>query len=154
MADRVEFRVNHPSEIPGLLTQIADLIHRALKAGPVLVILGRDKRSDKQNKLMWALLRDISRQVRWHGMTLTDEDWKHVISAEIEQQRLVPGINTPFVALGVSTRRKSKAWFSDFFEQAWAFGAEQGVEWSGKTNDYWMQVAENMEANRGNDKAA
>ena len=140
MSREVKFRCDSVSEIPAVIQQIADMIRRGLAGGRVIITLGREKRSNAQNRLMWALLRDLSRQVVWHGMTLTEEDWKHVISAEIDGQRIVPGINVPFIACGVSTRNKSKAWFSEFFETAFAFGVEQGVQWSGKTYDEWGLV--------------
>jgi hypothetical protein len=89
-------------------------------------------RSGSQNDKMWAMLTDISRQVVWYGQKLSPEDWKHVFSASIQKQRAVPGLDGGFVVLGVSTRRKSKAWFSELFELMYAFGVEHDVEWSGE----------------------
>lgn len=96
-------------------------------------------RSDAQNRRMWAMLRDISRQVEWYGQKLEDTDWKHVFSAAVEQQRAVPGLNGGFVVLGISTRRQSKKWFSDMFEVMEAFAAEHGVKFT--TRDYWECAA-------------
>ncbi len=92
-------------------------------------------RSDPQNRRMWAMLRDISRQVEWYGQYLKDEDWKHIFSASVEQQRAVPGIDGGFVVLGISTRKQSKKWFSDMFEGMEAFAAERGVKFT--TADHW-----------------
>jgi len=92
-------------------------------------------RSDAQNRRMWAMLRDISRQVEWYGQKLEDTDWKHVFSAAVEQQRAVPGLNGGFVVLGISTRKQSKKWFSDMFEVMEAFAAEHGVRCT--TADHW-----------------
>lgn len=92
-------------------------------------------RSDAQNRRMWAMLRDISRQVDWYGQKLSDEDWKHILSASVQKQRAVPGLDGGFVVLGVSTRRQSKKWFSDMFEVMEAFAAEQGVKFT--TADHW-----------------
>ncbi|END3663000.1 recombination protein NinB, partial [Escherichia coli] len=39
------------------------------------------KRSNPQNRLMWALLQDVSRQVLWHGERLAPEDWKDLFTA-------------------------------------------------------------------------
>lgn len=105
-------------------------VTRGLKAGPVVVTLSREKRTPAQNRRLWAVLRDCSSQVEWHGRKLSDEDWKHIFSAAAEQQEAVPGINGGFVVLGVSTRQKPKEWFSDLFEIINAFGAEHGVRWS------------------------
>ncbi|WP_409259912.1 recombination protein NinB [Pseudomonas sp. KCJK8806] len=87
-------------------------------------------RSDAQNRRMWAMLRDISRQVEWYGQKLSDEDWKHIFSAAVQKQDAVPGIDGGFVVLGVSTRKQSQKWFSDLFEVMHAFGAEHGVRWT------------------------
>ncbi|WP_405120723.1 recombination protein NinB [Pseudomonas leptonychotis] len=92
-------------------------------------------RSDAQNRRMWAMLRDIAKQVDWYGQKLRDEDWKHVFSASVEQQRAVPGLDGGFVVLGISTRQQSKKWFSDMFEVMEAFAAERGVKFT--TADYW-----------------
>ncbi len=94
-----------------------------------------EARSDAQNRRMWAMLRDIARQVEWYGQKLNDEDWKHVFSASVQQQRAVPGLDGGFVVLGISTRRQSKKWFSDMFEVMEAFAAERGVRFT--TADHW-----------------
>ena len=92
-------------------------------------------RTDPQNRRMWAMLRDISRQVEWYGQMLKDEDWKHIFSASVQQQRAVPGLNGGFVVLGISTRKQSKKWFGDMFEVMEAFAAERGVKFT--TADHW-----------------
>lgn len=102
---------------------------------PLQVTVADEKRSDPANRKMWAMLRDVSRQVDWYGQKLSDEDWKHIFSASVEKQRAVPGLDGGFVILGTSTRKKSKAWFSDMFEVIQAFAAEHGVKWS--QADHW-----------------
>lgn len=97
--------------------------------------LREEARSDAMNRRMWAMLRDISRQVDWYGQKLSDEDWKHIFSASVEKQRAVPGLDGGFVVLGVSTRKKSKKWFSDMFEVMEAFAAEHQVKFT--TADRW-----------------
>lgn len=97
--------------------------------------LKEEVRTDAQNRRMWAMLRDISRQVEWYGEKLSEEDWKHVFSAAVQKQRAVPGLEGGFVVLGISTRKQSKQWFSDMFEVMEAFAAEKGVRFT--TADYW-----------------
>ena len=92
-------------------------------------------RTDPQNRRMWAMLRDISRQVEWYGQMLQSEDWKHIFSASVQQQRAVPGLDGGFVVLGVSTSKQSKKWFSDMFAVIEAFAAEKGVKFT--TADHW-----------------
>ena len=105
-----------------------------LEAGKVWTIKDA-KRSDAQNRRMWAMLRDISRQVDWYGQMLKDEDWKHIFSASVQQQRAVPGLDGGFVVLGVSTSKQSKKWFNDMFAVIEAFAAEKGVKFT--TADHW-----------------
>lgn len=105
--------------------------------------LGRLARSLAQNRRMWAVLGDIAVQVKWHGLYLEKEDWKEMFSAVLGNQRVVPGIQGGFIVLGVSTRKKDKAWFSDLFELINAFGAEHGVKWSDpalEAFDYYIQA--------------
>lgn len=98
-------------------------------------MLKEESRSDPQNRRMWAMLRDVSAQVVWHGQKLSSEDWKCIFSASVEKQRAVPGLDGGFVVMGVSTRTKSKAWFSDMFAVIEAFGAEHSVRF--QTADHW-----------------
>jgi hypothetical protein len=88
-------------------------------------------RSLDQNARFWALLTDISEQVEWHGQKLKPEDWKHVFSASLKQQRAVPGLDGGFVVLGQSTSKMTVREMSDLMEIASAFGAERGVRFSG-----------------------
>lgn len=102
---------------------------------PRKVAITEVARSDATNRRMWAMLRDISRQVEWYGRKMDEESWKHVFSAAVQQQDAVPGINGGFVVLGISTRKQSKQWFSDMFEVMEAFAAERGVKFT--TADHW-----------------
>jgi hypothetical protein len=96
-------------------------------------------RSDAQNRRMWAMLRDVAKQVEWYGQKLSDEDWKHIFSAAVEKQRAVPGLDGGFVVLGISTRKQSKRWFNDMFLVIEAFAAEYQVRFH--TADHWGLAA-------------
>jgi hypothetical protein len=76
------------------------------------------------------MLTDVSRQVEWYGQQLAPEDWKHVFSASLKQQRAVPGLDGGFVVLGQSTSRMTIREMSDLIELMLAFGSERGVKWS------------------------
>jgi hypothetical protein len=86
-------------------------------------------RTVEQNAKLWALLGEIADQVNWHGQKLSSEDWKHVFSAALNQQRVVPNIDsTGFVVLGKSTSKMSVAEMMDMIELIHAFGAQHSVE--------------------------
>lgn len=86
-----------------------------------------ERRSNEQNRLLWAALTDISQQVEWHGQKLEAAEWKDIFTASLKRQKVVPGIDGGFVVLGSSTSRMSKAEFSDLMELLFAFGSERGV---------------------------
>ena len=73
-----------------------------LAAGKYLILTVKtDSRSLAQNRIMWSVLEDLSRQVKWFGKHLTDEGWKDFITAHLLGQELVPNMDgTGFVALG------------------------------------------------------
>ena len=87
-------------------------------------------RSIDQNRRMWAMLRDVSRQVDWHGQRLTDGEWKDVFTAALKRQKVVPGIDGGFVVLGTSTRRMTIAEMAELMTLMEAFGAQQGVRFT------------------------
>jgi len=85
-------------------------------------------RTLEQNAKLWAMLTDVSEQVNWHGQKLTPEDWKHVFSAALNQQRVVPNIDsTGFVVLGQSTSKMTVLQMADMIELINAFGSERNV---------------------------
>lgn len=89
-----------------------------------------EKRSDAQNRRLWAMLGEISQQVDWYGQKLTAEEWKHVFSASLSKQKVVPGLDGGFVVLGLSTSKMTKGEMSDMQTLMEAFGSERGVTFS------------------------
>lgn len=87
-----------------------------------------EKRSDPQNRRMWAMLGEIAAQVDWYGQKLTAEDWKHVLTASLTKQRVAPGLDGGFVVLGLSTSKMTKVEMADLQTLMEAFGAQQGVK--------------------------
>jgi len=87
-------------------------------------------RSIEQNAKMWAMLTDISRQVDWYSNKLSKEEWKIVLTAGLKKQKVVPGLDGGFVAIGSSTSKMSIAEMADLITLGYAFGNEKGVKWS------------------------
>ena len=94
------------------------------------VSLYKVRRSLDQNAKMWAMLTDVSVQVKWHGEALTKENWKDMFTASLKKQRAVPGIDGGFVVLGTSTRNMNTSDISDLIELMNAFAAENEVVWT------------------------
>jgi len=88
-------------------------------------------RSLEQNARLWAMLTDISEQVEWYGRKLTPENWKHVFTAALKKQDVVPGLDGGFVVLGQSTSKMTKSEMAELQTLMEAFGADKGVKFSG-----------------------
>lgn len=95
-----------------------------------VVTIQEPTRTLDQNSKLWPMLQDISRQVEWYGMKLSDDEWKDVFSAALKKQKVVPGLDGGFVVCGQRTSRMGKKEFSDLVELMYAFGAERDVRWS------------------------
>lgn len=98
-----------------------------MKASPI--------RSLDQNALMWAMLNDISMQLKWpvdgKMVHMDAEDWKHVLTAGIKKtQRIAAGVDGGFVILGTSTRRMRIGEMAELIEFIEWFAAEKGVAFS------------------------
>lgn len=89
-----------------------------------------EKRSDAQNRRLWAMLADISAQVDWYGHKLTTGEWKDVFSASLKRTKVVPGLDGGFVVCGQSTSKMTKAEMCELQELIEAFGAEKGVRFT------------------------
>lgn len=109
-------------------TLLHPYLKEKLQAEKRLVMTVREEtRSLEQNRLMWALLADLSEQVEWYGQHLSAEDWKNVITASLKKQRAVPGIDGGFVVLGQPTSKMTIAEMSEMIELIYAFGAQKNV---------------------------
>lgn len=96
-----------------------------------IVRISEPTRTLEQNAVLWASLYDVAKQVIWHGRKLDAESWKHIFTASLTKQDVVPNLDgTGFVVLGVSTSKMTKGQMSDLLDLIHAFGAERGVKWS------------------------
>jgi hypothetical protein len=117
--------------LPMALAWVSSMVAHGLRAGPVVVKLGRPKRSTPQSDKFWAMMTDLSKQVVWYGRHLTKEAWRDVLTAALKRQDVVPNIEGDgFVAIGARTRDMTKREMSDLIELATAFGSERGVNWT------------------------
>lgn len=95
-------------------------------------MFGKQKQSDEQRKKFHAMLRDISRQVKWADLFWSEEDWKKLVLGAKFGQTVGPN---PFGhGLLVMNRRSSssllKMEYSDLIAELQALGDENGVAWS------------------------
>lgn len=93
------------------------------------VVFLEPRRSLQQNDKLWPMLREISKQLEWHGQRYSEDDWKDIITAGFEKEaRYAPTIDGKgFVQLGGRTSKYGKKKMTEFIEYVLWFGAEQGV---------------------------
>ena len=118
------------------------------RRSPVIIEAREESRSDKQNRLMWPLLKDLSDQVSWYGEKLEPAEWKDLITVLVSQmqnpereQKSAPGINGGRVYFGVRTSQSSKRYMVEVIEAIFWFGTERNVKFSEKSNSRiaWAQ---------------
>lgn len=130
---RAVYRCYEPAQAHKVLTMtVWPLVKSHTLAGRRMVVEVREEtRSLAQNARLWAMLEDIARQVDWYGQKLTPEEFKHVFTAALSRQKVVPGIDGGFVVLGKSTSSMTKSEMSELMELVSAFASERGVVFSG-----------------------
>lgn len=132
MTERITLSLWNAQQGHQAITQAWTVMKAALMAGHRLTMDVRpEKRSSAQNRRLWAMLTDVSRQVDWHGNKLQPDEWKEVFTAALNRQKVVPGIDGGFVVIGSRTSRMTKAEMSELQELMAAFGAEHGVIFRG-----------------------
>lgn len=136
------------AELAPALEWAGEMIRKGLSAGPVVMILTRPRRTLEQNAKLWALLRDVSAQcslvINGESVKASAEDWKEVFTAALRgEQRLAQGIDGRVVMLGARTSRMRVDELSELIELIYAYGSEQGVNWSA---DIAAELPKNREA--------
>lgn len=102
------------------------------------------RRTIPQNDRMWAMLTDLSKQVTWHGVRLTPQDWKlMMLSALKKELRIVPNLDGDgFVNLGQSSSDLSKTEMAELIELIAHFGATRGVKFGDEKNSVPTETLE------------
>lgn len=132
MADRIIMSLYEPTQAHRAIMTAWHHVKGWLVAGDQRLTLEirPEKRSDAQNRRLWAMLTEISVQVDWYGHKLTAEEWKDVFSASLKRTKVVPGLDGGFVVCGQSTSKMTKAEMTELQDLMEAFGAEQGVKFT------------------------
>jgi len=121
----------NPVQAYQVLKDVWPHIKALLMAGHRLVLeVKPETRSLSQNARLWAILADVSEQVEWYGRKLTPDDWKHVFTAALSKQDVVPGIEGGFVVLGKATSKMTKSEMAELQTLIEAFGAQRGVKFT------------------------
>ena len=132
----IEFEIRDASYIEAALEWADRMARKGLQSGkPVIVRLGRARRTLLQNAYLWAMCTDVARQVQWHGQWLSKDDWKDLFMGSWRGQDPIPGINGGVVFIGGGSSKLNKTQFAEVIEMIQAFGADHEVRWSGQSRD-------------------
>lgn len=144
---KIERVISRADQVDAAVYWVSEMVRSALRGGEVLITLSRPARTQEQNRKMWAMLRDVARQVPLvvNGVEVwaDPEDWKDVFTAALKQEtRMAQGIDGAVVVLGMRTSKMKKAELSELIELIYAHGAAQGVNWSTETDALMTQDRE------------
>ena len=132
-----EFRLTHE-----LARNIAIAVINQLPVDsehPLRIVIDEEKRSNRQNSLMWAMMTDLSNQVNWCGKKRPKETWKTLVGfqalkeiaeddgKEFTAEYIQSLDKSTLLSVDVSTSKMNKKIFSKLIFVAQKFGAEEGV---------------------------
>ena len=93
--------------------------------------------TEQQRKILNAACGDLADQIKWHGFSLSKDDWRHMLAGTMLGWRMMPGIDlgdgrpAGFIMLGGSSLNLSKAQCIDAITMAFAIGdapESQGID--------------------------
>jgi hypothetical protein len=107
------------------------------------VTLAEPRRSSAENNLLHALIDEISRKLEWAGKKRDPETWKRLLVAAWcrvhgESVEVLPALDGHGVDIvPARTSKLTRKECADLIEFIYAWGADQGIEWTefeGATN--------------------
>ena len=134
MTERISITLVTPLQAHQELVKAWQWAKGVIAAGHRIVLsMRKDTRSQAQNRMMWACLTDLSKQVIWFGKRLTPEGWKDWITGHLNGQELHPNMDgTGFISInrGSSTSDMTIAEMTAVIDLCHSFGTDKGVIWS------------------------
>lgn len=99
-------------------------------AGDV-IRLGKETRSQEQNRKLWPMLTDLQRQVPSMTTFSADDIKLRFLNALGVEMRFLPALeNEGVFPVGLRSSTLTKAQFAGLIELLYKYGAEHGVRWS------------------------
>jgi hypothetical protein len=145
----LEFSIERENQIAIAQHWVGRVASRGLPGGPVVVRLGRERRTLDQNAHIHPVVRVIKNHMEAHGAPKRNEYWwRYYLLGKFAGQEITPDpdgsgqfivINN---AVGTSDLRKDKA--AEFIDWAYAFGADVGVDWEAERAKWAAKMAEVM----------
>jgi hypothetical protein len=96
-----------------------------------VVRIGKETRSEEQNRKLWPMLTDIQRQVPGMETFSTDDIKLRFLNALGTELRFLPTLEGEgMFPVGLRSSTLTKDQFSGLIELLYEFGAKHGVRWS------------------------
>lgn len=135
MSERLSLRLlNRQQAWSAIKAQVFPFLAQVLQGGHTyLLTLRTETRTESQNRLMWPILTEFSKQLLWpvNGRMekMDPDEWKTVLTAAFRSDsvRLAMGLSGGVVMLGARTSKFSKAEFSEWIEFLYATAADRGL---------------------------
>lgn len=147
--------VEDPKDVPVKLAQVFDLVSRGIKAGPVVVKLGRLARSAIQNRKYHAIIGDIANQVTFEGRAFKAKIWKAKLVEQFEKELNAMGktLRVPsevtrsldgerIITVRPSTTDFNKKEAAQFIEYIYSYGSDLGVRFTDKALSVYDEYKE------------
>ena len=128
----LKYIIRDAKDLAVKIDEVSKMIHKGLAAGPVVVTLGREKRTLEQNDHLHPVIREVYKHMEANGAPKRSESWwKAYFVAKFLGQE---AINDP-AGDGVLVMNKyggtsdlSKEQASEMIDWLYAFGVNIGVE--------------------------
>lgn len=75
-------------------------------------------------------MREVSKQLEWHGQKYSEQDWKFFFLHALRREKYMPGPDGGIIPIPQSSSRMNAREFSELIEVIYAFGAKHGVKFA------------------------
>ena len=133
----------------GDLSRAWDIMCRAQETGGCVAVIREEARSDRQNRLMWPLIKDMQEQVDGLDAFTPDQVKLRFLNALDNEMQFLPELygGGQFV-VGQRSSTLTKPMFANLIELMFKYGAEKDVQWSYRS---WDALKETGVADRDSD---
>lgn len=105
-----------------------------------VAVIREETRSDRQNRLMWPLIRDLREQLSWMGEHTPDDVKLQLLNLLSSEMRMLERLDGGgFFPVGQRSSLLTKSQFSDLLEIIFKYGAENGVSWSHRSYEAFRE---------------
>jgi len=114
------------------LKWVSENLFKGLRAGPVVITLGREKRTNPQNDKVHPVIRDIARGMNHQLLGTNETQWRYFLLANFQGQSMIPSLDgTQIIVVPKGgTSDMLKPVMSEFIEYLYSVGADYNIAWS------------------------